>query len=570
MGTLLSTLLDYDPGLLIIIAHRWDVDLDWRDKRAAVNALAEAMLDPGRAALEWSRLNDTERGALQMVLAAPDHRMPESYFSRLFGEIRPMGPGKREREKPHLAPANVAEVLYYRGLLAREFHQGKAGLQPFVCVPADLAEVLPVHETGFDLREQVGEANRSAQGRSIEVPGEPEHIIPARTTLVDDLTTLLAYAQVQQVPAEPRALMEQITDALQRFWLSGQTSPGWIGLIIGLAAGAGLASDTRGMFKPVPAQVKRWLDNTRPQQVRSLAETWRSTAAYNELWHTPGLHPEDTGWRNDPVLARQTVLTYLEMVPPDDWWSRDELVALVKESEPDFQRPGGDFESWYIRDAVSGEYLRGFEHWDRVDGAVLRFILNGPLHWLGLVDLANDGTLCRLTVYGRALCGETEWPDPPEDRPSATIQPDGTILVPRTVSRYERFQLARITEWRAAGDPYVYALTAAGLAQAAQQGLQPAAIRAFVRRMGGGTLPEAVERMLDQWDQAGQAGAWMSRAVILRTETPALMQTITEAPELRRYLGAALGPTAVIVRAGQEDALASALQQHGILVEFDE
>ncbi len=34
MSTLLPTLLDYDPGLLAIIAHRWDVDLEALDKRA--------------------------------------------------------------------------------------------------------------------------------------------------------------------------------------------------------------------------------------------------------------------------------------------------------------------------------------------------------------------------------------------------------------------------------------------------------------------------------------------------------------------------------------------------------
>ncbi len=43
---------------------------------------------------------------------------------------------KRDREKPHLNPATVAETLYYRGLLAMAFDQGKAGVQQFVlCRP---------------------------------------------------------------------------------------------------------------------------------------------------------------------------------------------------------------------------------------------------------------------------------------------------------------------------------------------------------------------------------------------------------------------------------------------------
>jgi len=48
-----------------------------------------------------------------------------------------------------------------------------------------------------------------------------------------------------------------------------------------------------------------------------------------------------------------------------------------------------------------------------------------------------------------------------------------------------------------------------------------------------------------------------------------VLQTILETPELRRFLGAQLGPNAVIVRADQAEALAAALQQHGILVDFD-
>ena len=47
--------------------------------------------------------------------------MPTAVFSRLFGEIRPMGPDKMEREKPYLNPASLAEALYYRGLIGMTF-----------------------------------------------------------------------------------------------------------------------------------------------------------------------------------------------------------------------------------------------------------------------------------------------------------------------------------------------------------------------------------------------------------------------------------------------------------------
>ncbi|MBI5959195.1 MAG: helicase-associated domain-containing protein [Chloroflexi bacterium] len=566
MRTLLVTLLDHDSGLLEIIARRWDADLESLDKRAAAETLAAAMLDPERAAREWSRLNDSERGALQTVLGTPEHKMTEVQFSRLFGVIRQMGPGRRDREKPHLNPASITETLYYRGLIALVFDQSKTGMQPFVYVPPDLAAVLPTHETGFDLSTEPEEIT-PAWDEQEEIT--PEAVKQATTAIVDDLTSLLAYLQVFRVPAETTALYQTIQKGMAGYWL-GEHQAAAVALLTGVAGSMGIAATEGDIYKPIPAQARRWLEDTRPKQVRILAEAWRNSTLFNDLWHTPGLKLEETGWRNDPLLARQTVLTFLEMVPPAAWWPLDELIEQVYDEEPDFQRPAGDYDSWYIRDAATNEYLRGFEHWDRVDGAVLRFILTGPMHWLGLVDLGDSGTLCRLTVYGRALCGKAEWPAPAEDRATLTIDADGTIRAPRTLSRYERFQLARITDWVSAGDPYVYRLTATSLQRAAGQDIQADAMLAFLRRTGGGSLPESVQRMLSQWERTSSADLWLSRAVILRANSPDALQAIIETPELRRYLGATLGPTAVIVRAGQENDLMAALQQRGILVEFND
>jgi len=558
MRTLLATLLDHDPGLVEIIARRWDVDMAGLDKREAAEKLAYAMLDAERAAYEWGRLNETERGVLQTLLGSAGHKMSEAQFSRLFGEIRQMGPGRREREKPHLSPASIAEALYYRGLIATAFDQAKTGVQNFVYVPSDLADVLPTHQTGFDL----------SMPESIpEETGQPDQMQAATTTLVDDLTTLLAYLQIVPVSTEKDEIRQQVNEALERFWL-GNADAARVALMMSLVSGLGLVTHEGGHFKVVPTNARPWLEQSRPRQVRALADVWRDTTLFNDLWHTPGIELEDTGWRNDPLLARQAVLAFLEVVPDDAGWPLDELIEMVKTEEPDFQRPAGDYESWYIRDPKSGQYLQGFESWDQVDGAVLRFILTGPMHWLGLVDLGDNGTLCRLTVYGRAFSGAGEWPDPTEEREHLSIQADGTLRVPRNMSRYERFQVARISEWVTAGDPFEYRLSAGGLRRASQQGIQVDAIQAFLRRTSGVTaFPVGVVQLLEQWQKTGQADVWMTRAVVLQASTPEAMRVILETPDLRRYLGAILGPAAVLVRPGQENELAEALRQHGILFE---
>ncbi len=281
------------------------------------------------------------------------------------------------------------------------------------------------------------------------------------------------------------------------------------------------------------------------------------------------------------MLARQTVFTFLESVPENGWWPVDAFINAVKEEEPDFQRPAGNYDSWYIRDAQSGEYLRGFDSWDRVDGAVLRFILTGPMWGLGLLDTADNGQVCRLTPYGRAFTGASDWPkeirDAKDPRANAegsgevyfTIQEDGTCDVPRAASRYNRFQLARFTEWIGAGDPYRYRISSAGLQQASRQNIKVEAVLTFLKRGTGDQIPAPILNLIETWGQAGNEHALITDVTVLRVPSPELLETIQSTPALRRYLGATLGPTAVIVRPGQWQDLAAALEANGVLVDFD-
>jgi hypothetical protein len=284
-----------------------------------------------------------------------------------------------------------------------------------------------------------------------------------------------------------------------------------------------------------------------------------------------GLLPEPTGWPYDPVVARGAVINFLhELVPQTEWWSLDEFIQTIKEIEPDFQRPSGDYESWYIRNEA-GEYLRGFESWDAVEGALLEFYINGPMHWLGLVDLAEDAA--RLTAYGRAFVAGEKWPVAPDPEEPITIDADGTLHVSRRVSRFERFQAMRFTEW-VKGDErtgYTYQLRGEAIRRAAEQGINTGHIEAFLNRMlDGQPLPSPVKRLLESWQTGPATAVTVERLMVLRTTAPETLDNIYDDPPLRRYLGARLGPMAVVVRAGQWQALQDALDERGIEVELRE
>jgi len=254
------------------------------------------------------------------------------------------------------------------------------------------------------------------------------------------------------------------------------------------------------------------------------------------------------------------------LIPPQDWWSIDEFIEAAKVIDPDFQRPGGDYESWYIRNDA-GEYLHGFESWDAIDGALLEFYLRGPMHWLGLTDVAEDAA--RLTAYGRAFIGLTDWPTPPEPSDNIEVQADGTLLVSRKVSRIDRFQVARFSTWQQSGDPYIYRLDGDGIQQAASQGITTQHIVVFLKRqLEDKPLPLLLAKLLDTWQTGATSEVTFERLLVLRTTSPEVMERIYNEPALRRYLGAQLGPMACVIRAGQEADLQAALGEIGIKVEM--
>jgi hypothetical protein len=247
----------------------------------------------------------------------------------------------------------------------------------------------------------------------------------------------------------------------------------------------------------------------------------------------------------------------------------DEFITTIKETEPDFQRPGGgDYQSWYIRGA-DGEYLTGFESWDTVEGSLLMFTLTGPMHWLGMVDIAEEAA--RLTAYGRAFVGLEDWPTPQIPADPIIVEEDGALLISRRVPSIDRFQAMRFTTWGDPGDgsPYHYKLDAVGIRRADEQGINTGHIRAFLNRvLEDKPIPDPINHLLETWQSGPAANVTMERLIVLRTTSPETMDFIVDKPALRRYLGARLGAMAVIVRPDQWEPLRDALGTHGIEVDI--
>ena len=545
MPNLLQNLRNHDLGHLKIIAELWGVELNAPDARQAAMVLAQAILDRSLVEEVVEALPAEAQAALADLLSNRG-RQPWSLFIRRFGSVREMGPGRRDRERPFLKPASPAEALWYRGLVARTFFDTQTGPQEFAFIPEDLVPLLSVAQPAL----------QAALGRPAN-PGERTHPIPASERILDDSCTLLAALRLG-LPL-PEAEPAWITPALSPFSLTP-------GALAALLSAAGLVDDNQ-LPRPEPARL--FLEAPRGEALAQLASAWLDSPVFNELALIPGIHLEGE-WENDPLRARRAVLDFLSTVPRGTWWSLGAFVEAVRQAHPDYQRPAGDYDSWFIRDCLTGEYLRGFQHWDSVDGALLRFIITGPLHWLGVMDLAapaagDPPTAFRTSKWSGALLERSVPTGLPLEDEAIQVRSDARLRLPRRVPRSVRYQLARFCEWEGlGGDAYRYRVTAASLERARQNGLRAIHLLALLRRHAA-AVPPVLVKALERWEERGTE-ARLGRLVVLRLSSPAILQEL-RASRAARFLGDPLGPAAVIVKPGARDKILAALAEMGLLAD---
>ena len=563
MKALARTLADYDLDLIQIIASQWEVKVLATDRKTAAEELAEVIIDTDRALALWGSLSTEDQDAM-VDLQINEGRIPYFHFTRRYGEIRPMGPARREREKPWLEPDNVTESLYYRGLIVRGFENTPAGAQEYILIPGDLLDLFPKPDA---------ERVRPAPGHAV---APPRRLNSGHPIAPDDAATLLGYLRIRQPNAREWLSpipVEGVDRHLRRHEIAYRA------MLTQLLYDLNLIFDEE-LLTQVATQVNRdsarpWLEAPRTHQVRSLVEAWVSSVAWNELAFTHGLEAET--WPNDPRLARQALLDALKNVPVEIWWSINSLVEHIKNNNPDFQRPGGDYSTWFLRDGYTGEVMHGFEYWDNIEGAVLRFMIEGPLAWMGMVRTGRGAFM--LTEAGMAMLERGDWPSQPDPTPSIRVDEQGVINVPVELSRFDRFQISRFAAWisappvrfgdRADDSTYQYRLTPQAIERSAADGITvDQHIIPFLQRLSGQNLPKNVAAMLSRWQEA-PSEVIVEDVVIIRAKDLTVYERLHKNDRVTKWLGEPMGPQTHAVRRENLPALMNALRQMGLLPLFE-
>ncbi len=615
MPSLAQTLPANDPGFLRIVASLWGIELSAPTQAQAALELAEAMLDAELMEEIITTLPDPARLALQSLFGAGG-RLPWVQFARRFGDIREMGPGKRDREQPHARPNSATETLYYRALISKAFFETASGPLEFAFIPDDLLQALefigfepgespepepepepepivskiaPAQTTNTatepeytdlaepeyaDIDEVISDdepgdiiiptasarkppvigqaappppAAPKSLGRAA-TPAEKAHIQPANDYILDDLTTLLAALRLGIEPPALAIPTPILTGLLTASRLISSPHTGSI------AKSDGLQTES----------VKSFLELPRSEALASLVEAWQSSETFNELRLLPGLACEGA-WDNQPLITREFILNLLDPIPEGVWWSIPSFTRDIKQKYPDFQRPAGDYDTWFIKRLSGGQYLRGFAHWDEVDGALIHFFFQ-VLRWLGQLDLAAPNESAAPTAF-RITSDESRAAN--HETAKMVIASNGQITIPRLAPRAIRYQVARFCDWESAAphpSEYRYRVTPHSLKRAAGQGLKVNHLLSLLAKQTGGQVPPVLAKALQRWETNGSE-ARIETITVLKVSKPEVLNEL-RASRAARFLSEIIGPTTIVIQSGAEPKVMAALAELGLLAEM--
>lgn len=575
MKTLHQSLIDYNIVQLEAIAACRGISLTTPNHAEAVELLSESLLAPAAVAIVLSDLAEPEREALRSLLARGG-QLEALRFIRDYGPVRPMGPARLVREKPWQKPVNPTEGLWYKGLIFKAFQMTEQGSQEIIYIPADL---LPLLQTA--LEPPAAEVDPPVATLVVALSPEPIKLLSGQNRLRENVFSLLVYLQTTPVRLHQKTeLTAKDRTALRACLLPPLGSSGQKSLTLEmelefwlhLAQRAGLLVVSHGRLRPDRDPIRRWLQAPPAEQEQILQNTWRTDPTWNDLWRVPGLAPQPTGWENSPLLARSRILDYLaQLAPaPENWYSLDDFVASIKQLDPDFQRPTGDYQAWYILDE-QGQSLMGFEHWDKVEGALIRYLVSQILLLLGVVDVGlpdetSAPTAFRITAAGAAFLTGRAAPAPADQKPRfLQAGPNFTVTVPARASLYDRFQLARFAEIDSRqSDRVTYRITQASVGWAMRNGVTADQIVAFLGRATNNRTPLKVVETLRDWG-ARRSTAKIERATLLYLSDEALVAELTQHPALSPLLGDPIGPKAILLPAENVTEVRRILAELGYL-----
>lgn len=528
MPDLLTLLNNQDIGFLRIVAEKWGLDMIEDTKQTLNLTLAKSIIESNLLPEIVSSLPEAAGQAFQF-LQSRGGALPWALFTRQFGDIRTMGPAKRDRDRPDLHPDSPSEILWYRALIGRAIIENETIPEECAFIPDDIFALLsPLVES------EPAPLGEQAPSKSIRV------VAQATDHILDHACTLLAALRCE-IP---------LGEIDSHHW---RISPF---VLKQLLVCAGILDNSGSL---ISEEVKKFLEMDRPSAMLFLSRMWMNSPFFNELRFLPGFQFEGE-WKNNPLTARQNLLRLIKQIPSGEWWNTSSFVEGVYAQFPDFQRSGGDYDSWYIRREGSQDFLRGFDHWFDIDGELVSYLINKPLHWLGFVDLGStkmgeSPSVFRITPQANLIWNNTPPPTTVTEKTDIHITYDGEIQVHRSTPRWLRYQIARFCDWKEERrDIYLYSLSGESLTRAQKQGLYASQLITLLRKNISGNVHPNVIQLLQNWGNNGPQ-AEITSLTVIRVKDENILSKLQKSSSASLVVEMIDSKTAVIAKGNEERVL---------------
>lgn len=539
MLDILNSLSGQDLGFLKIVANAWGIEIKAPDAYKARQQLATAMDNPDLIKEMYETFPETTKKAFDFILEN-DGKIPWVKFIREFGDIQTMGAAKRDRERPDLHPKTPTEFLWYRAFIGRAFFSTENEPQEFVFVPEEI----------FNLLKPIQVLSEQIPGR-LATEKEYQFRLPAMDRIIDDICTVLAASrnnfELEDIKGFLSIPLEFLREILRTL---------------------NLLSENEEINSEL---VRQHLELPRNEALLQIFLTWFKSSSLEELFFIPGLVLESKPDHN-PVFARKFILDQISLIPTEKWWNLDSFISYIHQTNPDFQRPAGNYDSWYIKDKESDEFLNGFENWHKVDGAYIQFLITGPLYWLGLLEIgSNNEDSCP-----KSFKLSSWFPDLINNQTPIAIKPDetkisitssGKITIPLRFLRPSRYQISRFCEWiKLDKDHFVFQITTHSLKTAKSQSLKISHFLRIIQPVLNHPFPPKLKNALENWENHG-AQAFINHVVLLQVFSPDVLIDLQGSP-VSKFIISVVNPTTAIINANGLEKIKQAMVELGYLIDL--
>jgi len=544
MPTISDTIQDYEIDQIEMIAEQWGIEADI-DPRKNIRKQIVDLLNNKDLFLEVIfTLPSHEKSALQFVLNEGG-KISASQFARVYGVIREMGAAVREKDRPDRSPISAAENLFYKGIIGLSFFNEVGEVKEYIFLPDEFAKFLESIQS--DPSQNIIPPTLSKENVS--------HIISTSDKILGQICSLLA-ALRGSVPS----------NEISRF-----IPPSRLHFLSALFQTQGIIDNASSKLDT--SKIKYLLTSKRSTAFSDICFSWMKDENINELKLLPDIIFEGN-WKNDPLKTRKFLLEIITKLHPKKWYRISDLIEWIYQKHPDFQRSGGEYNTWFIKDAASNAYLNGFENWHRVEGKLLHYFLTGPLFWLGILDLATveEGTqpfAFRKSKWANKLLNKKPVEYETHEISDFVLQKNGTILLPIDTQRELRYQIARFCIWEEAQHKhYRYKISPTAVKRAEAQQISIGQIKILFQKYAKKPIPRNIIAALNRWDK-NQSQISLERQIIIQVDSPDILDQIEKSPA-KRYIIERINATSAVTSPNNIHRLENALMEMGYFAEISQ